>query len=354
MKYKLSKAFGKSIERLGGKELRSVLAVLDEVECASSIYEISDCKKLTNYNNIYRIRIGSRRAFFTFHIEVVNDNVFFRYLVSRGQAYDKTMEKALSKADKEQMQIFNLKIFVMRKGLLFLLGVITGILLTLIFALVYSHSLQSDVETDPNITQFDTPTEFTASNKFEVFQVLSTGALAQSRDYSFSSEIYGDPIVFIPAKGQNKFYDDQIIPVPTGSKVIQIGTFRYSSKLVEHVVPVIEIVTNTNNSASVLSNENEPDGEIKYAKEPSAFKGSNKFKIKEVLENGVIAECRNNQYSDIEIYDDPKIYIPADGQNMYYNNQIISIPSGKKAFQVGTIKLKDRYSRNVLPIVEFK
>ena len=40
----------------------------------------------------------------------------------------------------------------MRKGLLFLLGVITGILLTLIFALVYSHSLQSDVETDPNIT----------------------------------------------------------------------------------------------------------------------------------------------------------------------------------------------------------
>lgn len=56
---------------------------------------------VTTYNNVYRIRIGSRRAFFTFHIEVVNDNVFFRYLVSRGQAYDKTMEKALSKADKE-------------------------------------------------------------------------------------------------------------------------------------------------------------------------------------------------------------------------------------------------------------
>lgn len=39
MKYKLSKAFGKSLERLGGKELRSVLAVLDEVERVSSIYE---------------------------------------------------------------------------------------------------------------------------------------------------------------------------------------------------------------------------------------------------------------------------------------------------------------------------
>ena len=101
MKYKLSKAFGKSLERLGGKDLRSVLAVLDEVELASSIYDITDCKKLTNFENVYRIRIGSRRAFFTFHIEIVDDDVFFRYLVSRGQAYDKTMEKALSKADKE-------------------------------------------------------------------------------------------------------------------------------------------------------------------------------------------------------------------------------------------------------------
>ena len=101
MKYKLSKAFGKSIEQLGGKDLRSVLAVLDEVERASSIYDISDCKKLTNFINVYRIRIGNRRAFFTFHVEIIDDDVFFRYLVSRGQAYDKAMEKALSKADRE-------------------------------------------------------------------------------------------------------------------------------------------------------------------------------------------------------------------------------------------------------------
>ncbi len=102
MKYKLSKAFGKSLEHLGGKDLRSVLAVLDEVERANSLYEITDCKKLINFTNVYRIRIGSRRAFFTFHIEIVDDDVYFRYLVSRGQAYDKTTIKALSKADKEE------------------------------------------------------------------------------------------------------------------------------------------------------------------------------------------------------------------------------------------------------------
>ena len=34
-------------------------------------------KKLVGYRNVYRIRIGDYRAFFTFHIEIVNDTVFF-------------------------------------------------------------------------------------------------------------------------------------------------------------------------------------------------------------------------------------------------------------------------------------
>lgn len=101
MKYKLSKDFSKSMERLGGKELRSVLTVLDEVERADDISAITDCRKLVNYDNVYRIRIGNRRAFFTLHVEIVGDLIFFRYLVSRGQAYDKSMERALRKADRE-------------------------------------------------------------------------------------------------------------------------------------------------------------------------------------------------------------------------------------------------------------
>lgn len=101
MKFKISKDFGKSLERLNGKELRSVLSVFDEVEAADSLSDITNCKKLVNYHSVYRIRIGSRRAFFTFHIEWIDGVVFFRFLVARGQAYDKTMEKALRKADTE-------------------------------------------------------------------------------------------------------------------------------------------------------------------------------------------------------------------------------------------------------------
>lgn len=101
MKYKLSKDFGKSLERLGGKELRAVLNMLDEVEQAATIDSITDCRKLTNYTNVYRIRIGGKRAFFTLHLEILEGLIFFRYLVSRGQAYNKAMEANLRRIDKE-------------------------------------------------------------------------------------------------------------------------------------------------------------------------------------------------------------------------------------------------------------
>ena len=99
MKYRLSKDFGKSLTSLNGKDLKMVLEAMDKVEKASSLSEISNCKKLKSYDSVYRIRIGSRRAFFTFHIEIIDDILIFHYLVSRGQAYDKNIEDKLRKLD---------------------------------------------------------------------------------------------------------------------------------------------------------------------------------------------------------------------------------------------------------------
>ena len=46
------------------------------------------------------IRLGDYRAFFTFHVEIVNGTVFFRYLVSRGEAYAKKIDESLKRIDK--------------------------------------------------------------------------------------------------------------------------------------------------------------------------------------------------------------------------------------------------------------
>ena len=95
-----SKDFKKSVKKLSGKMLDSVRRVVAEVKSAESIKDITDCKKLVGYRNVYRIRIGDYRAFFTFHIEIINDTVIFRYLVSRGEAYAKKMDESLKRLDK--------------------------------------------------------------------------------------------------------------------------------------------------------------------------------------------------------------------------------------------------------------
>ena len=95
-----SKDFEKSVKKLSGKMLDSVRRVVAEVKSAESLKDITDCKKLLGYRNIYRIRIGDYRAFFTFHIEIINDTVIFRYLVSRGEAYAKKMDESLKRIDK--------------------------------------------------------------------------------------------------------------------------------------------------------------------------------------------------------------------------------------------------------------
>ena len=99
MKVKISKSFSKAVEKLSGKQLDSVLDVIKEVKAAEGIEDITDCIRLVGYHTVYRIRIGDYRAFFTFHIEIVDDVVNFRYLVSRGQAYAKKVEKQLKRLD---------------------------------------------------------------------------------------------------------------------------------------------------------------------------------------------------------------------------------------------------------------
>ncbi len=99
MKVKFSKSFARAVDKLSGKPLNSVLNVIKEVKLAKAIEDITDCKRLVGYNNVYRIRIGGYRAFFTFHVEVVDNVVYFHYLVSRGQAYSKKVDEQLKRLD---------------------------------------------------------------------------------------------------------------------------------------------------------------------------------------------------------------------------------------------------------------
>lgn len=64
--------------------------------------------------------------------------------------------------------------------------------------------------------------------------------MANCEEKGYSTSFFTGPVVYIVTDGQNLFYDDQVIEVPKGKKAMQIGTFRYETKLGEKVVPVIK------------------------------------------------------------------------------------------------------------------
>lgn len=99
MKVDFSKDFNKSVRKLSGKILQSVIETIDDVKAAESIEKISNCKKIESLNSVYWIRIGDKRAFFVLHVQIEGDLVIFEYLLSRGEAYDKKNMQKLRKKD---------------------------------------------------------------------------------------------------------------------------------------------------------------------------------------------------------------------------------------------------------------
>ena len=78
MKVEYSKVFIKAVNKLSGKQRDSVRDAIAEVKKAQGLEEITDCIRMVGYHTIYRIRIGGYRAFFTFHVEIVDDVVKFQ------------------------------------------------------------------------------------------------------------------------------------------------------------------------------------------------------------------------------------------------------------------------------------
>lgn len=99
MKVQFSKDFEKAARKLSGKLLQSLISVIDEVRAAGTVDQLTDCKKIETLRNVYRLRIGDRRAFFVLHIEIDGNLVKFEYLLSRGEAYDKKNMEKLRRRD---------------------------------------------------------------------------------------------------------------------------------------------------------------------------------------------------------------------------------------------------------------
>lgn len=237
----------------------------------------------------------------------------------------------------------------MRTWIFYLLGVISGIILTFVFSFCVNMSKSSGIV---GLEMFEEPGDYMEYSQFEVFQVIGDGyALADARDS------YDAATVLIEPNEQLQFYDDQKIVLGDDQCAQHVGTYKYRSGIgMKKTVPVVRIVDGVKLPGSGVAGAVKKDSGITLFDKPGDCVSWKNFEVQEVLESGdAIAreiERISSGYvftSDLEVL----ILAPEEGSR-FYNNQIIKAPKGKCARQIGNYKYEKYGNTKVIPIIAYK
>lgn len=128
----------------------------------------------------------------------------------------------------------------MNKWVYFGLGVIAGIVLTFVFAYIYNASMAKG---NDGLTWFEEPGEVVDVKSYKVFQVIGDdAALVEGQTYE-NREIYTGTVYLLINEEGKYYYDEEIIRVPDGKVVRQVGIYKYPTKSdFIKTVPIIEIM----------------------------------------------------------------------------------------------------------------
>lgn len=123
----------------------------------------------------------------------------------------------------------------MKKTLIFLGGIITGILL-----LAFLSLFVVDNSAHKGLTLFEKEGECISTSSFKVIQVLDSGN-ALANEIQGSGLAIGVTVLFLN-EGNSSYYDEQIIDIPRGKCARQIGVFKYTSRADrEKTIPAVVI-----------------------------------------------------------------------------------------------------------------
>ena len=120
----------------------------------------------------------------------------------------------------------------MKRWLVFLLGVLTGAILTVIILTAIGNA----VNADSGMSFFDQPGEVISAQSFRVFQTLNNGSALAWRDNDF------DLVALLWTEDGRSFYDNQVIKASPKKVFRQIGLYRYSTKDGKKTVPIVSLM----------------------------------------------------------------------------------------------------------------
>lgn len=113
---------------------------------------------------------------------------------------------------------------------MFVLGMVTGIVVTFVFFLILGLAVNKSSHTMDGVDYFENVGQVMQVQEYKVMQVLPNGnALATE----LSNEEYGwyhGSVVLIVARDDSHYYDDQIVKKSLGKSFRQVGTYRYETK----------------------------------------------------------------------------------------------------------------------------
>ena len=131
----------------------------------------------------------------------------------------------------------------MKKWVVFLLGFIVGIVFTFVAIMLF---VPTTSEKSNGMTFFEEPGECMSTLPFKVIQVVEDyGALACEVEYdSFLGDYVNNSLlVFLVNDNGEYYYDGQLVEVPKGKCMCQVGVYKYMSQMgIEKTVPIVKIM----------------------------------------------------------------------------------------------------------------
>jgi hypothetical protein len=129
----------------------------------------------------------------------------------------------------------------MKKWIVFVLGFVSGMVFLFLVLLIIGKSSA----TDEGMTYFEKPGKCISTKEFEVIQVIGDG-YALAREIVDRTSLINIPsglLVLVTNDNGELYYDDQVIEVPKGKCMRQIGVYEYQTKSENwKTVPIVQVM----------------------------------------------------------------------------------------------------------------
>ena len=118
----------------------------------------------------------------------------------------------------------------MKKGVVFFLGAVTGIVLTFVFFIVLGLAVNGISHSSNGVDYFDEVGKVMPVQEYKVMQVLPDGNALATELSNKEYDWYHGPVVLLVGGEGAHYYDEQVVKRINGKYFRQVGTFRYTAK----------------------------------------------------------------------------------------------------------------------------